>query len=395
MVNVFLDNAATTKTDPEVVKKMLPYFSEIYGNPSGFHAFARQAKEALDEARETVAGILNCKTEEIIFTAGGTESDNLAIFGAVKKNATKEKNHLITSKIEHHAVLHPFEKLEKEGFEVTYLSPDKDGKITPEIFKKALKKNTLFASIMYANNEIGTISDIPQLAKIAKDNNVIFHTDACQAGGTLDMDTEKLGVDLLTLNGSKIYGPKGVGLLFKNKNINIEPQILGGAQENNLRAGTENIPGIIGFVEALKIAQNHRKEENMRLAKLQNKMIDFVLSNIPLSRLNGHEKDRLPNNIHLSFLNTEGESLLLFLDNLGFAVSTTSACTSFSLDPSHVLLGIGLPKEVAHGSLRITLGKYTTEKQVDDFLKALKEVVEKVRKMSPVHFDKSDFPELF
>ncbi len=390
MTNIFLDNAATTKTDPRVVEKMLPFFTENFGNPSGMHIFSRQAKYALNEARQTVADILNCNPTEIIFTGSGTESDNLAIFGTVEANSTQDKSHLITSSIEHHAVLYPFEKLKKQGQEVDIISPNKEGEITPEIFKNSIKPNTLFASIALANNEIGTVNDLPHLAKIAQDNDIIFHTDACQGGGTYDLDVQKLGVDLLTLNGSKISGPKGVGLLFKRKGLKIAPQVIGGAQEWGLRAGTENVAGIIGFTEALRLSQENREEKNKKLEQLRDKLIKGLLE-IPLTRLNGHPTKRLPNNIHVSFLNTEGESLLLMLDKLGFAVATGSACSTESLQPSHVLTGVGMPHEVAHGSLRITLGKGTTEENVNSFLKAIPEIVGKVRKMSPVSFTDKEF----
>jgi len=395
MKHIFLDNAATTATDPRVVEKMLPFFDDNFGNPSGIHYHCLRAKKALDDARKSVADILNCLPQEIIFTGGGTESDNLAIFGIAEKNANKNKNHLITSKIEHPAVLEPFKKLEKKGFNIDIVSPTKDGEITAEIFKKVIKKNTLFASFMYANNEIGTINDIRKLADIAHKNEVIFHTDACQAGGLLDLDVKKLGVDMMTLNGSKIYGPKGVGALFKKQNIQIEPQIIGGHQEFGLRAGTENVAGIVGFAEALKLATKEHAKEETRLRKIQEKIIDYIINNIDLARLNGSAKNRLSNNVNFSFLNVEGESLLLFINEAGFSVATGSACTSESLDPSHVLTGIGLPDEVAHGSIRITLGKNTKEKDIDNFLPVLKKSVERVRSMSPIHFTKKDFPSLF
>ncbi len=392
MTNLFLDNAATTCTDPQVVEKMLPFFSDNFGNPSGIHYFSLKAKKALDKARETVAEILNCKFEEIIFTGGGTESDNLAIFGITDPEIINKKNkHIITSKIEHHAVLHCFEKLKKNGWETNFLSPTREGEITEEIFLKNIKDNTYFASIMMANNEIGTINDISKLAKIAKEKNIIFHSDACQAGSVANLDVKKLQIDLLTLNGSKIYGPKGVGLLYKKQDLKIQPQIIGGSQEFGLRAGTENVPGIIGFAEALRIASKKREEENKRLKNLQDKIINFVLSEIPLVRLNGHASKRLPSNINFSFLNTEGESLLLFLDGKGFSVATGSACSSGSLDPSHVLLGIGLPHFVSHGSLRISLGRFTSAEDVDKFLAVLPNIIDRVRGMSALQMKAEDF----
>ncbi len=393
--NIYLDNAATTKTDPRVVEAMLPYFSEIYGNPSGLHKTSLKALEALTKARETVAKILNCTPQEIIFTGSGTESDNLAIFGAIEANQTKEKNHIITSSIEHHAVAYPFEKLKKQGLEVEFLSPDKYGQISPSDFEKAIKSNTLFASFIYANNEIGTINQISKLAKIAKEKGVIFHTDACQAGGALDIDTKNLEIDLMTLNGSKINGPKGTGVLYVRKGIKIAPQILGGSQEFGLRAGTENVPGIIGITKALELAEQEKIQNNERLIKMRDQIINFVLKNIPLTRLNGHPKERLPNNINISFLNTEGESLLLHLDKEGFQVATGSACTSASLEPSHVLTGIGLPKELAHGSLRITLGKETNQENVNKFLNILPNIIKKIRDISAVNFTEKDYPDFF
>lgn len=374
---------------------MLPYFTEIYGNPSGLYEISRIARQALNKAREETAEILNCTPEEIIFTGSGTESDNLAIFGAIEANKTSEKNHILTTKIEHHAVLHCFDKLTINGLNTEQLTPDQDGKLQSETFKKALKKESLFASIIYANNEIGTINDIKTLAQIAHEQGVIFHTDACQAGGALEIDTKNLGIDLMTLNGSKINGPKGTGLLYVKKGTKITPQILGGSQEMGMRAGTENIPGIIGMVEALKISQSEQTENNQKLIKMRDQIIDFCLKNISLCRLNGHKTDRLPNNINLSFLNIEGETLLLYLDEAGFAVATGSACNSESLLPSHVLTGIGLPKEIAHGSLRITLGKETTQQNIDKFLETLPQIIEKIRKISPLHFTSNDFPRLF
>lgn len=392
---VYLDNAATTRTDPRVAEKMLKFLTDNFGNPSGLHDFSLRAKKALNEARETVAALLNCTPREIIFTGSGTESDNLAIFGASEANYATEKNTLLTTTVEHHAVLHAVQKLAKMNVGAEFLSPDPDGKVVPSEFEAALKPNILFASIIHANNEIGTINDVAILATIAREKGVIFHTDSCQAGGAMEINTQKLGVDLLTLNGSKINGPKGVGMLYIRKGVKIAPQIVGGAQEFGMRAGTENMAGIIGFAEALKLAQSEKEKNNKKLIALRDRVIDTVLATIPLSRLNGHRTDRLPNNANLSFLNTEGESLLLFLNEEGFAVNTGSACTSESLDPSHVLLGIGLPKEIAHGSLRITLGKDTQEEDIDRLLAVLPQIVARIRAMSPIHFTAEDFPRFF
>jgi len=396
MNHIFLDNASTTAVRKEVVEKMLPFFTENFGNPSGMHFFARKAKKALNQSREIVASILNCTKEEIIFTSGGTESNNLAIFGSSYANTTKNKNHLITSLIEHAAVLEPFKRLKKENFKVDFLSPTQNGEITENILKKALRKETLLISLMWANNEIGTINNIKKLASLTKKKEIIFHSDACQAGGSLELDVKKLGIDLMTLNGSKIHGPKGIGILFKSKNLKIKPQILGGSyQEGGLRGGTENLPFIVGLAEALRLAQKEREKEVKRLQKLQQKIKEFILHKIPLSRLNGAKENRLVNNLHFSFLNTEGESLMLLLDEAGFATATSSACSSENLKPSHVLLGINMPYEIAHGSLRITLGKNNTEKEINNFLLTLEAVVKKVRQRSAINFTKKDFPQWF
>ncbi len=390
MNKIYLDNAATTRIDPRVLEVMQPFFCENFGNPSGMYSISRNAKKALDGARATVAEILNCKPEEIIFTGGGTESDNLAIFGVVEKNFSSKKNHILTSSIEHPAVTNCFRKLEKKC-EVDFLSPSQEGEITPEKFTKSIKPNSLFASLIFANNEIGTINPIAKIAKIAKKNGIIFHTDACQAGGTLDLDVQNLGVDLMTLNGSKIFGPKGIGILFKKKSIKIEPQIYGGGQEFGLRSGTENVPGIVGFAKALELAQASRISQNKKYKAWQDKIIEFITKEIPDSRLNGSAKNRTPNNLNFSFLNTEGESVLLMLDALGFSVATGSACSTASLKISPILAGIGMPHEIAHGSVRITFGRDTKTTDIDKFLIALKQIIEKTRAMSAVNFSKEDF----
>jgi cysteine desulfurase len=394
MNQVYLDNAATTRVIPQVFEVMKPFFCENFGNPSGMYSISRNAKKVLDEARQTVASILNCAVDEIIFTGGGTESDNLAIFGVVEKKYSSKKNHILTSSIEHPAVLNCFRKLENKC-EVSFISPNREGEVTPEKFKESIKENSFFASLILANNEIGTINDISEISKITQKNGIIFHTDACQAGGTIDLDTKKLGVDLMTLNGSKIFGPKGIGLLFKKKSIKIEPQLYGGGQEFGLRSGTENVPAIVGFAKALEIAQKKRLEETRKYKKWQDKMIDFIAREIPDSRLNGARKNRTVNNLNFSFLNTEGETVLLMLDALGFSVATGSACSTASLKISPVLAGIKMPHEIAHGSVRITFGRDTTEQNIDDFLVVLKKVIEKTRAISAVNFSKKDFPDWF
>lgn len=395
---IYLDHAATTKVDPKVLKAMLPYLSDEFGNPSSIYSIGRKSKEALENARSDISTILNCRFDEIIFTGGGTESDNLAIFGAVYavQQETKEDPkdlHIITSTIEHEAVLEPFKRLQKEGFDVTFLPVDKHGLVDPEKFKSALKKTTIFASIMYANNEIGTIEPIQQLSKIAHahkntyNRHVIFHTDACQAAGAEVVDTEHLGIDLLTLNGSKIYGPKGIGILFKRATVKLKPMILGGGQEKGLRSGTENVAGIVGIAEALKLAQKNREKENARLIKLRDKLIKDLQSKIPRTYLNGHPTSRLPNNVNLLILDIEGESMILYLDDKGIFASTGSACNSRSLEPSHVLTAIGLPKTTVHGSIRFTLGKETTEEDISQVVKTLPKIVENLRSISPIKID--------
>jgi len=387
---IYLDHAATTYVLPEVEKAMKPYYQNIYGNPSSLHNKGREALVELDKAREKVAHIFDCRGSEIIFTGSGTESDNLALFGIVRQYQDKGK-HIIISKIEHHAVLHTAQALEKEGFEVTYLDVDEDGLVDLKKVYKAIRPDTIIISIMYANNEIGVIEPIAdigrEILKYRKENNTefpYFHTDACQAAGALDLGVEKLHVDLMTINSSKIYGPKGVGVLYKKKNVKIKPLIYGGSQEFGLRAGTENLAGIIGLATALELMQKDKEKENKRLIKLRDKLIAGIEKNISDVKLNGHREKRLPNNVNMTFLGAEGEALLLYLDNEGIYVSTGSACTSFDLDPSHVIVALGLSYEYAHGSLRMTLGKRTTEEDIDYVLKVLPEVVKKVRKMSPV-----------
>ncbi|MBU2081915.1 cysteine desulfurase [Patescibacteria group bacterium] len=388
MKQIYLDYAATTYIDPGVLQKMLPYLTTAYGNASSLYSLGREAKTAIDMARKDVAKILGVLPQEIILTGSGTESANLAIYGIAKAYQDKG-DHVIVSKIEHKAVLESAKRLEKEGFRVTYLDIDSQGIVNLNELKKALNKKTILVSIMYANNEIGTIQPIFEISKIItkfKKENLLpaFHSDACQAAGALSLKIKDLGVDFLTLNGSKIYGPKGSGCLYKNQNFKIEPLIVGGSQEMGLRAGTENPALIVGFSEALKLAEKLRKKENWRLRILRDYLIKKVLKTIPVSQLNGHPQKRLPHNINLSFAGIEGESLVLKLDQYGISVSTGSACTSTDLTPSHVLLALGLPEDLTHGSLRLTLGRKTTKEDLDYVLKILPPVVKKLRKMSAI-----------
>lgn len=379
---IYLDHAATTPVTPEVAKAMQKYFEEEYANPGSLHEPGLKAKFHLDNARISVAKILSCSPDEIIFTGGGTESDNLAIKGIAFH---KGKGHIITSKIEHPAVLSTCKYLNEKGFEVTYLDVDKYGLVSPQHVKDAIRKDTILISIIYANNEIGTIQPIEEISKIAKAHNILFHTDACQAGGSLELNVNKLGVDLMTLNGSKIYGPKGSGVLYKRKNIELEPIIHGGGQEYGLRSGTENMPAIIGFSKALELAHRAREKENARLSQLRDYLISEILESIQKSLLNGHSEKRLPNNANISFLDVEGESILLYLSRSGIYVSTGSACTSKKLEVSHVLDAIGLSHDAAHGSIRFTLGKQTTKEDIDYTIRILQKTIAFLRKISPVN----------
>ncbi len=390
MKKIYLDHAATTPIRPEVEKSMEPYFDKVFGNPSSLHSFGREAKIAVDDAREKVAGVFGRRSQEIIFTSGGTESCNLALFGIARAHKDKGK-HIIISKIEHHAVLHAAMELESEGFEITYLDVDKDGLVDPKALAKAIRKDTILVSVMYANNEIGTIEPIAEIGKeILKKRREykhiypFFHTDACQATGYLDLNVDRLHVDLMTINGSKMYGPKGAGVLYLSKGTNLKPMLYGGGQEFSYRSGTENLPGIVGLAEALLLAQKEKMKESARVKKLRDKLIKGIEKNIPDVKLNGHAEKRLPNNVNMTITDIEGEAMLLYLDELGIAASTGSACTSTTLDPSHVLLALGLPYEDAHGSLRLTLGKENTEKDVDYLLKVLPDIVEKLRRISPI-----------
>jgi len=381
--NIYLDHAATTPMDPRVLEAMMPYLGPEYGNPSSIYSIAQRSKIALDEARSDVAEVLGCTPEEIIFTSGGTESDNLAILGVARANSKKGK-HIVTTKIEHHAVLHPCEVLEKEGFKVTYVDVEPNGIVDPAKVKEAVREDTILVSVMYANNEIGTIQPIGKIGRFCKKRSIPFHTDACQAAGTLKMNADRLKVDLLTLNGSKIYGPKGIGVLFVRKGVNIQPLMYGGEQERRIRPGTENVAGIIGLAKALKLAQASREKENVRLSRMRDYLIKGIEDKIPKVILNGDRTERLPNNVNMSILDIEGEALLLRLDMTGVAASSGSACTSGSLDPSHVILALGHSYEIAHGSLRFSLGKDTTKKDLDYVLEVLPKIVDDLRAISPV-----------
>jgi cysteine desulfurase len=376
-----MDHAATTPVDVEVKKEMDRFYSEDFGNPGSFNNYGLKAKKALNEARGKVASVLNCGNDEIIFVGSGTESINLAIQGLAKFYKGK-KDHIITTKVEHHAVLHTCEFLEKEGYEVTYLDVDRYGMVDIEQLQKEIKDETFLISVMYANNEIGTIMPIKEIAKIAKENNVTLHTDACQAS-CLDIDVDSLGVDMMTINGSKLYGPKGVGILYKRKNVTLKPVIYGGGQEFGLRSGTENVPCIVGFAKSLELVQINKDKENKRLIKLRDKMIKGLME-IDDTILNGHPDERLSNNVNITFLNIEGESILTFLNEDGISASSGSACTSGSLDPSHVILATGMPYEAAHGSIRFTLGKSNTEEDVNKVIEVMPKIVKRLRLLSPV-----------
>lgn len=381
---VYMDYAATTHTKPEVLEEMLPYFTEFYGNPSSIYSISRETKRAVDKARNRVAKAINADPTEIYFTGGGSEADNWAIKGIALANKNKG-NHIITTKIEHHAVLHTCEYLEKQGFEVTYLDVDEEGSIRLEDLKNAIKPTTVLVTIMTANNEIGTIQPIKEIGEICKERKVFFHTDAVQAIGHIDMDVKEMNIDALSLSGHKIYGPKGAGVLYLRKGIRIHNLVHGGAQERNRRAGTENVAGIVGLGKAIELAIENLKEERERLTYLRDKLIKGLLE-IPYSKLNGPVGDRrLPGNVNISFEFIEGESVLLMLDAKGICASSGSACTSGSLDPSHVLLAIGLPHEVAHGSLRLSMGAKTTEEEVDYVIETVPAIVQRLRDMSPLY----------
>ena len=383
MRKVYFDHSATTSVDPRVVEAMLPFLYEKYGNPSSIHSFGRETKVALEEAREAVAEFLKVRAADIYFTSGGTESDNLAIKG-VAYELKHKGNHIITSKIEHHAVLHSCEALEKEGFEITYLNPDKYGMVHPESVEKAITKNTILISIMHANNEVGTINPIEEIGKIAQSKGIIFHTDAVQTFGKLPLNLSKLPIDLMAISGHKIYGPKGIGALYIRKGVRLAQLMHGGGHERNRRAGTENIPGIIGLAKAVELRKQSFKKENELVKKLRVRLAEGIAKEIPRAILNGHPEQRLAGHLNLSFQGIEGEALLLSLDLKGIAASSGSACTSGSIDPSHVLLAMGVKPELARSSIRFSLGKDNTEEDVDYTLQILPEIVNRLRSMSAI-----------
>lgn len=380
-----MDNAATTPVSPAVLEKMLPYFSECYGNANSIHSTGLDARKALNAARKKVAAALNCNPEEVYFTSGGSESDNWALKGVAFANR-KKGNHIITSAIEHHAILHTCEWLEKQGFEITYVPVDADGLVNPADVEAAITDKTILISIMAANNEIGTIEPIEEIAKIAHAHHVLFHTDAVQAIGAIPVDVRAIGCDLLSLSGHKFHGPKGVGALYIKQGTRIDNLIHGGAQERGRRASTENVACIVGMAEAIELATANIPEKAARISALRDQLIDGLTA-LPYVRLNGHRTKRLPGNVNVSVRFIEGESLLLRLDLAGVAASSGSACTSGSLDPSHVLLAIGLPHEIAHGSLRLSLSDTTTQEEVDYVLSVLPGIIEYLRDMSPLYND--------
>lgn len=381
---VYLDNAATTKVDPDVLEVMLPYWKEEYGNPSSIYQIGSRAKAAIEEARAKVAEIFHAKPKEIYFTSCGTESDNWAIISYALANRTKG-NHIITSKIEHHAVLHSCAWLEKNGYEVTYLDVDEYGRVSVEDFREAIRPDTILASIMFANNEIGTIQPIRELAEVAHEKDIFFHTDAVQAIGDQEINVQELGVDAFSLSGHKIHGPKGIGMLYLRQGIKLPAYIHGGAQERNKRAGTENVAFIVGLAKAIEKAYTNREERLDKIREVRDYLREKIEAEIPHIRFNGHPTDRLANNLSVCFEFIEGESLLLMLDMEGIAGSSGSACTSGSLDPSHVLLAIGLPHEIAHGSLRLSLSEETTKAEIDYVVEKLAIIVDRLRQMSPLY----------
>jgi len=387
---IYMDYAATTPVHPEVVKAMQPYFTDVFGNPSSIHSFGREAKEAVEQARDRVAALIGAKSEEIVFTGSGTEANNFAIKGIAYASVQgisrgRSGNHIITSAIEHHAVIEPCKFLETQGFEITYLQVDKYGLVDPENVRKAITDKTILVSIMHANNEIGTIEPIAEIGKICREKGVYFHTDAVQTAGHIPVDINELQVDLLSMSAHKLYGPKGVGALYIRKGTRMVSFIHGGEQEHNRRASTENVPGIVGFGKAAEIAKREMSDEAEKLRVLRDRLISGILENIERTRLNGHPVNRLPNNVNVSIEYVEGESVLLNLDLAGIAASTGSACSSASLEPSHVLLATGLPPEIARTGLRFTLGRYTTMDEVEYVLKVLPKIIKRLREMSPIY----------
>ena len=383
---IYLDNAATTKVDHEVFEAMKPYFEEVYGNASSMYSFAGKARKAVDDAREVIADYLGAKAREIYFTAGGSESDNWALKAVAFAKKEKGK-HIITSKIEHHAILHTCEYLEKNGFEVTYLDVDEHGLVSIEKLKQAIREDTISISIMFANNEIGTIEPIKEIGAVAHEHGIVFHTDAVQAYGHVPINVDEMNIDLLSASGHKINGPKGIGILYIRDSVKIGAFVHGGAQERGRRAGTHNTPGIVGFAKATELAAQNMEKRAGHERELRDYLIDRVLKEIPYCRLNGHPTTRLSNNANFCFRFIEGESLLIMLDQKGICGSSGSACTSGSLDPSHVLLAIGLPHEIAHGSLRLTLSEETTKEDIDYTVDELKQIVDRLRNMSPLYED--------
>ena len=383
---IYLDNAATTKVSDEVLNEMLPFFKENYGNPSAIYTFAEQSRKAVDDARDKAAHLIGANSSDIYFTAGGSESDNWALKATAEFYGNKGK-HIITSKIEHHAILHTCEYLEKNGFEITYLDVDGDGKISLDELEKAIRPDTILISIMTANNEIGTIEPIAEIGRIAHEHGVLFHTDAVQAYGHIPINVDEMNIDMLSASGHKLHGPKGIGILYIRKGVKIRSFIHGGAQERNRRAGTLNVPGIVGFGKAAELAERDMTKRNEDMIRVRDHLIKRITTEIPYVRLNGHETDRLPNNVNVCFRFIEGESMLILLDQLGVYASSGSACTSGSLDPSLVLLAIGLPHEIAHGSLRLTLSEETTIEDVDFVVDELTKIIERLRKMSPLYED--------
>ena len=383
---IYMDNAATTRTAPEVVEAMMPYFTESYGNPSSLYGFASQSKDAIAQARETIANTIGAKAKEIYFTAGGSESDNWALKATA--DLLKDKGrHIITSAIEHHAIMHTCDYLEKQGFEITYVGVDENGKIKLDELKSAIRDDTILISVMFANNEIGTIQPIKEIGEIAHEHGIYFHTDAVQAYAHIPINVDEYNIDMMSASGHKFYGPKGIGFLYIRTGVKIGSFVHGGAQERKRRAGTENVPGIIGMAKAAEMAHEKMQETIDYEVKLRDHLIERVMKEIPYTRLNGDAKDRLPNNMNFSFRFIEGESMLIMLDMKGICGSSGSACASGSLDPSHVLLAIGLPHEIAHGSLRLTISDQTTMEEIDATADALAEIIPQLRAMSPLYED--------
>jgi cysteine desulfurase len=381
---IYLDHSATTSVRQDVLEAMLPYFREKYGNASSIYSLARESKKAIEESRDKVAKAIGAESREIFFTGSGTEADNWALKGVAYANRQKG-NHIITTAIEHHAVLHTCQYLESDGFEVTYLPVDENGLVTPQQVRDAIKSNTILITIIFANNEIGTIQPIAEIGKIAKEKGIYFHTDAVQAIGNIQVNVGSMNIDLLSLSAHKFYGPKGIGALYIKKGVKITTFLHGGAQEKGRRASTENVPAVVGLGKAIEIATDHIESYNAKLTALRDRMINDITMKIPFIRLNGDRYQRLPGNVNISFEFIEGESLLLMLDMKGIAASSGSACTSGSLDPSHVLLAIGLPHEIAHGSLRLTFGEENTQEEVDYVMEVLPTIVQKLRDMSPLY----------